>query len=238
MNSMENQAQVQNAYRFQSDNTGDIGVDLMYRDIETEEQRKQNIYNLMSAEHQLACNHNFYNFNDGVWVNWGVLGMATRIKEQFKLLTNLEYGPELHIKDLWAVNKRRNSLKHEQNVPGSADNDWFPEDGGLNQRVLYATLHWEQCKMPEAGKSAKQIDFNERRHERLNGQLTELAARIEEAEQHYNWMKEAYEEIAHTPYKPWKPKSKASTLGIEDITSASSGADKRAVALMERTLVE
>ena len=55
MNSMENQAQVQNAYRFQSDNTGDIGVDLMYRDIETEEQRKQNIYNLMSAEHQLAC---------------------------------------------------------------------------------------------------------------------------------------------------------------------------------------
>ena len=38
--------------------------------------------------------------------------------------------------------------------------------------------------------------------------------------------------------KPWKPKSKASTLGIEDITSASSGADKRAVALMERTLVE
>ena len=233
MANMQTQSQEQNAYRYQTDNSGDIGVDVMFRDKDTVEVRKQTCYDMLSAAHKLSCHNNFYNRNDGVWVNWGVLAMAKVIKQQWYAIQLLEYGPEYYPKEKpWAKKQRRNSLKHQQSQPGDADNDWEPKDGGVYQRTEWASKTWEKAKMPQAGTSSNQLDFFEGRFRQLNEQLASLAIRVEEANEHYDWMREAYFDITDgTPYKPYTGDNKTD-LVLPDITPEMAGIDAKAAAMM------
>lgn len=237
MANMQTQSQEQNAYRYQKDNSGDIGVDIMFREIETTDVREQFCYDLLSTLHKMHCHDNFYNFSDGVWVNYGVLAMADAVKQQWWKILKLRDGPlERKGESPYAANQRKSSLSFIQKTQ-SVDEE--PSMGGVLQRFNWWSSTLNKSKMPQAAKkiTPERMKFMESRVDNLGKQLESISLRIEEAEQNYGWMKKAYKsinnDIEYAPFKPSTPDPE-----VPKMTSEQLGISSKAVEIMARNLVE